>query len=192
MIFGMVIYFFITGGFGALAAAEFAAMGGGGSSRPGFLPFFEVSGYLGVGAALAMHSAGPFGPAGAGMPRGFLGWAALAVAAASLAMLVWTVFLEIPRERRLRRVETGRAVTTGSYGVCRHPGWWWFSFYSLALCAARPQYSRLDSALLMIACNFALVLLQDRWSFPARFADYREYSERTPFLVPRPSRRTQR
>lgn len=188
----MVILLLCALGFGLLAVAEWAAISG--LRLPSVMA--GLGGYAGVGIALFRHASGEppewavFAQAGQTASPGF--WMAIGgiVAALSLVLLIWTVFLEIPRERRRMGIDERGTVRTGSYGSCRHPGWWWLAIHALSWCVIRPGASMPSDALTIIGGNLALVYAQDRWFFPSRFDDYGEYRDLVPFLFPRARRGT--
>lgn len=107
-------------------------------------------------------------------------------------LLGWTVFLEIGMERRKRGLPQGKAVRTGSYGLCRHPGFWCLSLLVLFLSLRGGFTSNLLLASTLVGLDFLLILVQDLYSFPKVFADYEAYKKQVPFLLPgvrRPSGR---
>lgn len=110
--------------------------------------------------------------------------ACFAGAAASLALLVYTLFFALPAGDAYMRQEGLRPVcTTGVYALCRHPGFWWLLI--LYLCLRGSLGVPLSAAALYTALNFLLVLFEDVCVFPARLSGYREYRRNTPFLLPR-------
>jgi protein-S-isoprenylcysteine O-methyltransferase Ste14 len=109
----------------------------------------------------------------------------IVVAALSAYFLLRTVFLEFPKERKKSSLPSGALVQSGSYGLCRHPGFWWFSLLALDLAALRGFGSFLGSAILLITLNFILILVQDVYLFPKIFDGYDDYRKSVPFLFPR-------
>lgn len=136
--------------------------------------------------ALAGGTAGLIGSAG----RCPVLWARILFfvgAAASLALLVYTLFFALPAEDAYVRQENQRPVcTTGVYALCRHPGFWWFFFLYLCLWGALGVSPA--AVALYTALNLLLVSFEDICVFPARLSGYREYRQNTPFLFPRPGR----
>jgi protein-S-isoprenylcysteine O-methyltransferase Ste14 len=98
--------------------------------------------------------------------------------------LVWTVFLEIPLGAKKSKVPRGHAYARGSYGKCRHPGFWCFLLFSISLAMWANNSLVLISFFIANVLNLLLILLQDQYTFPIQFVDYREYAEKVPFLVP--------
>lgn len=107
------------------------------------------------------------------------------VAAASLGMLAWTVFFEIGRIRKRRGLAADQFVSEGSYGRCRHPGFWWFVVLALSLGFLKPYASHFITIFVMIILDLALICVQDYFVFPKLFVGYNEYRKLVPFLVPR-------
>jgi len=99
-------------------------------------------------------------------------------------MLVWTVFFELALGRKKLQAEKTDAVSWGSYGICRHPGFWWLALYMLSMGIVRGFSPSVVPAFLVIFFNFLLVEVQDRYSFPRIFKDYEAYRKKVPFLIP--------
>ncbi len=55
----------------------------------------------------------------------------LGLAFAGGGLLVWTIFLEIPLGIKKYKVAAGHVYARGSYGQCRHPGFWCFLLFSV-------------------------------------------------------------
>ena len=99
-------------------------------------------------------------------------------------MLVWTVFFELALGRKKLQAEKTDTVSWGSYGICRHPGFWWLALYMLSMGIVRGFSPSVVPAFLVIFFNFLLVEVQDRYSFPRIFKDYEAYRKKVPFLIP--------
>ncbi len=98
----------------------------------------------------------------------------------SLLLVVYSVLLEIP----LKKSETDTLYTKGTYRLCRHPGFWWYSFFTL-FSAVYFWYAPIVLVHFgFILCNFLLVVLEDFVLFPRMFPQYGEYKKVTPFLFP--------
>jgi len=109
----------------------------------------------------------------------------LGLAIAGGGLLVWTVFLEIPLGVKRYKVAAGHVYAHGSYGRCRHPGFWCFLLFSVGFGLWSNNFLVLIGFLTANALNLLLILLQDQYTFPTQFVDYREYAKKVPFLVPR-------
>lgn len=125
---------------------------------------------------------------------GILGAVLIAVAAASAVLLARTVFFEPATARRKENIPAGTAVSSGSYGLCRHPGFWWFSLAVAALGARNmvggaAVLTVMITVSIMIAADLLLILLQDCYTFPRILDGYEKYRKAVPFLVPRIPRR---
>jgi len=101
------------------------------------------------------------------------------------ALLVWTTFLEIPLGMAKFKIAPGHAYNLGSYRRCRHPGFWWFLLFSASFAAW--EGSALGFARIFVAnlLNLLLIFLQDKYTFPLQFVNYREYAAVVPFLIPK-------
>lgn len=110
---------------------------------------------------------------------------------ASLGLLLYSVFFEIRRfeAKRGGRSVTVRgrtALTTGTYGVVRHPGFLWFvllQFSIIWLCERREVLVMAAAFTLM---DFVLVYAEDCCVFPKIFSNYRSYKARVPMIIPIP------
>lgn len=111
--------------------------------------------------------------------------AGILIAFLSLYLLLRTVFFDFGTERGRKGSAPGSLVTSASYGLCRHPGFWWFSLLALDLAAMRGFGGFLFSAVLYVFLDFLLVLLQDVYLFPKIFKGYDDYRKSVPFLFPR-------
>jgi protein-S-isoprenylcysteine O-methyltransferase Ste14 len=95
--------------------------------------------------------------------------------------LIYSVLLEIP----LKSDKSGSLYTGGTYTICRHPGFLWFSFFNVSA-SLFFWYTPITLVLAgYTLCNFALVTIEDRVLFPKMFPQYGEYKKTTPFLIPR-------
>ncbi len=129
---------------------------------------------------------------GQGQPLGLPAWLkypgwVLTILGGSL--LIYSVFIEIPLTLRQRQLSLSgysapTLVQTGTYALCRHPGFWWLIFLLAGQIMALQSSSVAQLAFVWIVLNLTLVTLQDRYIFPGRFLDYGDYQAITPFLVP--------
>lgn len=198
----MVSIFASLGGFAALAAADFVQI-----SRP--LPaartlpsIMRVSGYALCAGALALLAFAPSGlwPFALGGSAGVSPLPTLAalLAAGLAAGLLWSVFGELALAGRRNPAKRGGAVASGSYSLCRHPGFWWYAALATLLALSRSAargsgpggaqaavrgFGILDAAI-PIAADFLLILYQDRIVFPKLIPGYDDYKKSVPFLVP--------
>ncbi len=169
-------------GFLLLLLADF--MSAGGTVRP--TGPVKAAGYCLIGLSLGLLAAAPPPSPDTARPieRVFL-IPGIAIALGSLYLLVRAVFLDFPKERTTAGSTSASLVTSGSYGLCRHPGFWWFSLLALDLAALRGFGGFLLSAILLILLDFVLILVQDVYLFPKIFDGYDDYKKSVPFLFPR-------
>lgn len=165
------------GGFAALLLAEVLESGSRG--RRGPAAALAAAGYASVAGGMAAQFFG----AAAAAAGGPLPLIALAAASPFLALLVYSVFLEIPLRRR-----SAALYHSGTYALCRHPGLLWFVLAHAALNAVYRSPRFLLISLAMVGGDLALVLAQDTWLFRRRFPGYDAYRRSVPFLLPRPRR----
>ncbi|NLA97607.1 MAG: hypothetical protein GX836_05295 [Spirochaetales bacterium] len=95
-----------------------------------------------------------------------------------LLLTIYSVLLELPLHG------DGTLYTKGTYSICRHPGFLWYSLFTL-LTASYFWYAPLAWVCLgYICCNLALITLEDVVLFPRMFTQYETYKKTTPFLIP--------
>ncbi len=107
----------------------------------------------------------------------------------SAGLLAWTVFIELAFWKKRLNLYSQDTVRKGSYGLCRHPGFWWLAFLLLFLILPGGFSTTVAPAALMIFSNLTLIIVQDRFVFPRLFKGYGEYRKEIPFLIPRPGNR---
>lgn len=193
----MVSVIFTFGGFALLAFAEWLAFSHARKqlprtqTRPPFFSAVQMAGYL--SAAVGLFSARLDSSASMrAIPLLDLpvvravGFVLFAVGG---LMLIWTVFLEIPLGLKKHGIPAGKTYRHGSYAYCRHPGFWWLACFTFGLALQTPGPLMWIIFFLANACNLLLISIQDRYTFPVQFADYREYAREVPFLIPAKGRR---
>ncbi len=111
--------------------------------------------------------------------------ALVVLALVSALLLVWSVFLEISYHRRRLGLDVEATVREGSYSLCRHPGFWWFSFFALSVGFLRGMDLYFFTVSLMIGLDLLLIVIQDKYAFPRLFSGYDAYRKEVPFLFPR-------
>jgi len=111
------------------------------------------------------------------------GW--LLLAAVFLILLVYTLFFALPFDSTYcKKAENHKVCRTGLYGLCRHPGIWWFFGCFFCLGIAAGDLEVFMGGLFLSGLNLAYAWYQDKWIFPKEFVDYREYQKDVPFLIP--------
>lgn len=103
-----------------------------------------------------------------------------------LAGLIHTLFFALPfDDTYCREADRHKVCRSGAYGLCRHPGIWWFfgCFCCLGLSCA--QMERLLLGLCLSLLNLGYAWYQDRLIFIHEFSDYDDYRKTVPFLIPR-------
>lgn len=112
-------------------------------------------------------------------------WAAIVLAAVFLGLLIYTLFFAIPfSETYVKKDGNPQVCSEGMYALCRHPGVLWFIGLYICLAAAVPEPSVICAGIIFCVCNIVYVIVQDVWTFPNCFADYRSYKKKVPFLIP--------
>ena len=119
-----------------------------------------------------------------------LGWL---LTASGALLLIYSVYIEIPLAQRrsaaihppaAESTPSDRVVCTGTYALCRHPGWWWMVLFLSGLILAANHSGAVLLAATWAVLDLAVIVIQDRHVFPRRFADYQRYKVATPFLLP--------
>lgn len=109
----------------------------------------------------------------------------LGAGACFLAGLIYTLYFALPFDSTYCREADGHPVCrSGLYGLCRHPGIWWFlgMFVCLGMAAGG---GRMSLCLCLSFSNLLYAWYQDRFIFVKEFSDYEDYRRKVPFLVPR-------
>jgi protein-S-isoprenylcysteine O-methyltransferase Ste14 len=143
--------------------------------------FLRVPGYLAVCAAIGLIALEPWS-------RQPLSAIFAVAASVSGALLIWSVFLEIGIEKRKRKLGPADTVVSGTYSLCRHPGFWWFTFFLVSMGALKDFSAYFPTILLMIAFDLLLIVIEDCYTFPKVFRGYDDYKKSVPFLIPRLNR----
>ena len=112
----------------------------------------------------------------------WLGWGILTV---SLMLLIHALFINLPFSKTYISTGIGdKLVTTGFYALVRHP---WLHFYVLVLLSLlliSHSSLLLVAALIWLALDVPLVIIQDKYVFNRMFSGYEQYRQRTPMLWP--------
>jgi len=111
----------------------------------------------------------------------------LIVSGGFFLLLLYTLFSALPFSATYvaKEEESPKKVwDRGMYGLCRHPGFLWFTAAYITLAIGIQNTTAAFSVAVFIICNFLYVLLQDRWTFPHMFEGYENYKKKVPFLIP--------
>jgi len=111
--------------------------------------------------------------------RLFVGGAALLL---SLAFYVYVLFIALPTSTYGKTSET-KLVSSGIYGVCRHPGAYGFTFVALSLALFGGSWQLLVAAVFYSGLNLWYIYLQDVKYIPQYIEGYEEYKKEVPFLI---------
>jgi protein-S-isoprenylcysteine O-methyltransferase Ste14 len=115
----------------------------------------------------------------------WLSWTGGALFVFSLAMLVLSLFVNLPFRKTYVEAGVGdRLITNGLYALVRHPGVHWFSLSLVGLVLITRSIQMLVALPVFIALDVILVIVQDRWVFTRMFRDYANYQRVTPMLIP--------
>ena len=109
----------------------------------------------------------------------------LAACAGSAAILVYALFFALPFQDTYTESHELPVVSTGLYGLCRHPAFWPMLALYLFLWLTFGGPWLLAAAIIYPLCNLFYIYIQDRWIFPLYIRGYDQYKQNVPFLIPR-------
>lgn len=113
--------------------------------------------------------------------------AMLIISGVFFLLLIYALFIAIPFSKTYityRESDAKSVCDQGMYGLCRHPGFWWFTGAYIFLALGVQSTAAILVVAVFIVCNFLYVLFQDMWTFPHIFQDYEVYKKNVPFLIP--------
>ncbi|GAB6106481.1 hypothetical protein [Fusibacter bizertensis] len=103
----------------------------------------------------------------------------------NLAMLIYSLFFALPFEETYIKENNERKVyRKGVYSLCRHPGVLFYMGTYLSIALLYKTFIVSLTVAIWISLNLFYIVVQDYWTFPHTFSDYRSYKLETPFLVP--------
>ncbi len=106
------------------------------------------------------------------------------VAGLGLGEMIFALFFALPFETTyVQSSENLPVVSTGLYGLCRHPGVWGFIVYYLAASLASGNGTLLIAGIVFSAADILHVTMQDRLFFTKTLAGYTDYQRQVPFLL---------
>jgi protein-S-isoprenylcysteine O-methyltransferase Ste14 len=94
-------------------------------------------------------------------------------------LLLYSVVIEIALFAR----QPGKLYREGTYSICRHPGFLWFTTINVLASIYFWNFLIFLVCTGFTACNLALIAIEDIVLFPKMFPEYEEYKSRTPFLL---------
>jgi len=111
-------------------------------------------------------------------------------AGAGTVLLLYSTVLEIPliawlnRNRDTEPSPERKALTSGTYGLVRHPGFLWMLFASISFALLYESSVVTVAVAAVNILNFILVCVEDIFLFPRIFSNYDEYRQQVSFLIP--------
>lgn len=110
------------------------------------------------------------------------GWILLT---ASIFQLLYSLFINLPFYKTYFRVGVSdELVTSGLYAIVRHPGVYGLGIMLFSLVLISQSRLMLDAALVWMAIDIVVVVIQDRFFFEHMFGGYAGYRKNTPMLIP--------
>lgn len=101
--------------------------------------------------------------------------------AVALALYVYILWFALPKGTYGSEVQSG-LMSTGIYGICRHPGFYGFTLTALAVALLVGSGKMLILMLIHSALNLGYICLQDAIYFPAYLEGYDDYKKQVRFL----------
>jgi len=104
---------------------------------------------------------------------------------ASMLQLLHSLFINLPFYKTYFKVGVSdELVTSGLYAVVRHPGVYGLGIALFSLVLVSQAKLMLDAALVWMAIDIMVVMIQDMFFFDRMFNEYKEYRKNTPMLLP--------
>lgn len=101
-------------------------------------------------------------------------------------LLAYSAVLEIPlyvlRHTDERSGEP-EVYSKGTYRLCRHPGFIWYTAINILFILAYRQMGITILMSILTLCNLVLIILEDIYIFPRTLSGYDSYKQRVPFLL---------
>lgn len=105
------------------------------------------------------------------------------VSAIGFVEMIYALFFALPFDKTYVKTEKDATlVTTGLYGLCRHPGVWGFFLFFFSAALASGNGTLLIASLVWTLMDILHVYLQDRLFFVKTLPGYTLYQQTTPFL----------
>ncbi len=143
---------------------------------------FGASGLLLAAATAIVFCKTPWRVQLAARPAGFAFWGLLALV--FLVLLIKALFFSFPPSDAYAGDGKPRAVTTGLYGLCRHPGVLFLGAFYASVWLAGRTTSLFAMMLIFTSLDILLAAYEDSRVFPRILQGYTEYKKTTPFLLP--------
>ena len=97
--------------------------------------------------------------------------------------MIYALFFALPFSKTYVKTQTNASlVTTGLYGLCRHPGVWGFFLFYLFAALASGNGTLLIASIVWTIMDILHVYIQDSIFFVKTLQGYTLYKQRTPFL----------
>ena len=150
--------------------------------RKSFLKVFFTGGFLCIITATVMTSL----DGNSGINAATISfWVGLLLFIIFLLLLIYTLFFSIPfTTSYIEQFQERKVYSKKMYALCRHPGVLWFIGVYGSLVLIFQTQSMIILALVLSLLNIIYIIIQDVWSFPKLFVDYKKYKKYVPFLVP--------
>jgi protein-S-isoprenylcysteine O-methyltransferase Ste14 len=165
-----------AGGFGLMLAFDFALL----KKETRWDRLLPVAALLAAAPAHGAALLGPvlFAPTAAALAAG------AALSAASLYLLYRSLLADLPAGTYGGGGGEKTLVRTGTYALCRHPGFLWYCGLLAGLFLLSRSQWLLFAGPAWACANLALVAVEDKFIFPRLLPGYTAYRRETPFLIP--------
>lgn len=97
-------------------------------------------------------------------------------------LLIYTLFFCFSFDETYIKQTNRKVYDKGMYGICRHPGIYWFFLLYVSLGMIIYPSSFIFKGILLSFYNLVYALFQDSYTFMHTFDDYDLYKKNVPFL----------
>lgn len=95
---------------------------------------------------------------------------------------IYALFIALPKEAYTKN---SAVVTSGIYGLCRHPAFWPFALACVSAGIFFGGKAMAAECIILIVLEFIYIVVQDIYFLPKYINGYSGYRKTVPFLIPR-------
>ena len=101
-------------------------------------------------------------------------------------LFLYSLYIEIPlRLAYIDKEQPSRVVTDGTYSLCRHPAFLWYTGWMGSLLIISGAVTLVIALPVWMLANIGALFMDEKFCLQADFADeYRKYQQSTPMLIP--------
>lgn len=109
--------------------------------------------------------------------------AGILLTVAAAVLYAYILFFALPKDTYKKTDKDSSLVDTGVYNKCRHPGFYGFTFFALALAVLGGSKEGLIAGIAYSVLNLIYIVVQDVYYFPSYIEGYTDYKKKVPFLA---------